>query len=81
MRLTPAERVRLEREAGETPLTTYIKLRLFNKLPPLSIYANDQGGVIVIEGWIRAVVFSLEHAVSECLGLVLTDGLTGPHSS
>lgn len=36
MRLTPEERVRLEAEAGETSLATYIKLRLFSGLPPLT---------------------------------------------
>ncbi len=36
LRLTPDERARLSREAGETPLSTYIKLRLFNKRPDLA---------------------------------------------
>lgn len=36
LRLSQAERTRLEREAGETPLATYIKLRLFNNLPDLA---------------------------------------------
>lgn len=38
MRLTQAERTRIEREAGETPLATYIKLRLFNNLPDLASF-------------------------------------------
>jgi hypothetical protein len=41
MRLTPAERAQLDREAGETPLATYIKLRLFNNLPPLATYSGS----------------------------------------
>jgi hypothetical protein len=41
MRLTAEERARLEREAGETPLATYIKLRLFNNLPPLATYSGS----------------------------------------
>lgn len=38
--------MRLEREAGETPLATYIKFRLFNSLPPLETFAPAavQGG-------------------------------------
>lgn len=44
MRLSPEERKRLEREAGETPLATYIKFRLFNNLPPLSTFAATRPG-------------------------------------
>lgn len=36
LRLTEQERERLEQEAGETPLATYIKFRLFNNLPDLA---------------------------------------------
>lgn len=36
LRLTQDERARLEQEAGETPLATYIKFRLFNNLPELT---------------------------------------------
>jgi hypothetical protein len=36
IRLTPDERSRLEAMAGETPLATYIKFRLFNGLGPVS---------------------------------------------
>lgn len=36
LRLTPEECTRLERDAGDTPLATYIKLRLFNGLPELN---------------------------------------------
>jgi hypothetical protein len=36
LRLTPEERARLQAEAGETPLATYIKFRLFNNLPGLT---------------------------------------------
>lgn len=36
LRLTLDERARLEQEAGETPLATYIKFRLFNNVPELS---------------------------------------------
>jgi mobilization protein MobC len=38
LRLSADERARLAREAGETPLATYIKLRLFNNLGPLASY-------------------------------------------
>ena len=38
MRLTPEERSRLEQDAGETPLATYIKFRLFNNVPDLATY-------------------------------------------
>lgn len=44
LRLTAQERARLEREAGETPLATYIKLRLFNNLPPLETFRPSPGG-------------------------------------
>ena len=36
LRLSPDERARLETLAGETPLATYIKFRIFNNLPPLA---------------------------------------------
>lgn len=36
MRLTAEERARLERDAGDTPLATYIKFRLLNGLPDLA---------------------------------------------
>lgn len=36
LRLTAEERARLERDAGETPLATYIKFRLFNGTGPVS---------------------------------------------
>lgn len=36
MRLSPDERAHLERLAGETPLATYVKLRLFHNLPDLA---------------------------------------------
>lgn len=36
LRLSQDERARLERDAGETPLATYIKFRLFNNLPELT---------------------------------------------
>lgn len=36
MRLTVEERARLEREAGDTPLATYIKFRLLNHMPDLA---------------------------------------------
>jgi len=42
LRLTQDERTRLEREAGETPLATYIKLRLFNNLPPLATFRGGR---------------------------------------
>lgn len=38
LRLTKNERARLEQDAGETPLATYIKFRLFNGLPDLATY-------------------------------------------
>ena len=38
LRLTPDERARLERDAGETPLATYIKFRLFNGVPDFASY-------------------------------------------
>jgi hypothetical protein len=45
LRLSSEERARLEQEAGETPLASYIKLRLFNNLPPLTTHqAPRQGG-------------------------------------
>lgn len=44
LRLTADERARLSREAGETPLATYIKLRLFNNLGPLSGYRPTMPG-------------------------------------
>lgn len=36
LRLTSEERTRLEQDAGETPLATYIKFRLFNNVPELT---------------------------------------------
>ena len=36
LRLTAKERELLEQAAGETPLATYIKFRLFNNLPDLA---------------------------------------------
>lgn len=36
LRLSANERARLESDAGETPLATYIKFRLFNNLPELT---------------------------------------------
>ena len=36
IRLTADERARLEQDAGETPLATYIKFRLFNGIGPVS---------------------------------------------
>lgn len=44
LRLTQAERTRLERESGETPLATYIKLRLFNNLPDLATFTPARPG-------------------------------------
>ena len=44
LRLTADERARLEHEAGETPLATYIKFRLFNGLPELSTYKLRRAG-------------------------------------
>lgn len=38
LRLTEQERERLQQEAGETPLATYIKFRLFNNLPELATF-------------------------------------------
>jgi len=40
LRLSAKERARLEHDAGETPLATYIKFRLFNHLPDLSSYRD-----------------------------------------
>jgi hypothetical protein len=44
LRLTQDERARLEQVAGETPLATYIKFRLFNGLPELSTYRPRRPG-------------------------------------
>jgi Bacterial mobilisation protein (MobC) len=44
LRLTIAERARLEQEAGETPLATYIKFRLFNNAPELASYRPRRPG-------------------------------------
>ena len=44
LRLTQEERARLEQDAGETPLATYIKFRLFNGLPELSTYRLRRPG-------------------------------------
>lgn len=44
LRLTAKERARLEHDAGETPLATYIKFRLFNGLPELSTYKVRRPG-------------------------------------
>lgn len=44
LRLTAEERARLERDAGETPLATYIKFRLFNGLPDLASYRPARPG-------------------------------------
>lgn len=44
MRLSHKERARLKRDAGETPLATYIKLRLFNNLPDLATFGPSLPG-------------------------------------
>jgi hypothetical protein len=44
MRLRPEERARLEAMAGETPLATYVKFRLFNNLPDLAALCLLPGG-------------------------------------
>jgi hypothetical protein len=44
MRLSPEERARLEAMAGETPLATYVKFRLFNNLPDLAALCLLPGG-------------------------------------
>ena len=44
LRLTSEERARLVREAGETPLATYIKFRLFNGLPDLATFRPSLPG-------------------------------------
>lgn len=44
MRLTQEERARLELDAGETPLATYIKFRLFNNAPDLATYRVRRPG-------------------------------------
>lgn len=44
IRFSAEERARLSKEAGETPLATYIKLRLFNNLPPLETFRPSRPG-------------------------------------
>ncbi|HEU0142202.1 MAG TPA: plasmid mobilization relaxosome protein MobC [Bryobacteraceae bacterium] len=44
IRFSAEERARLSKEAGETPLATYIKFRLFNNLPPLETFRPSRLG-------------------------------------
>jgi hypothetical protein len=44
LRLSADERARLEELAGETPLATYIKFRIFNNLPPLAQLQGVRNG-------------------------------------
>jgi len=44
LRLSTEERARLEYDAGETPLATYIKFRLFNGIPDLASYRPRSPG-------------------------------------